>query len=63
MIKSIEAVGKTEEEAISSALSQIGKERDEVSVEISKDKVGFFGDVHRRRKSESVTNIRKRSLS
>jgi spoIIIJ-associated protein len=44
MIKSIEAVGKTEEEAISSALSQIGKERDEVSVEIlERSRSGFLG--------------------
>lgn len=44
MYKSIEAVGKTEEEAISSALAQIGKERDEVSVEIlERSKSGFLG--------------------
>ena len=44
MVKSIEAVGKTEEEAISSALSQLGKERDEVSVEIiERPRSGFLG--------------------
>ncbi|NLO48548.1 MAG: protein jag [Clostridiales bacterium] len=44
MVKSIEAVGKTEEEAISSALSQLGKERDEVSVEIiERSRSGFLG--------------------
>lgn len=44
MYKSIEAVGKTEEDAIASALAQIGKERDEVSVEIiERSKSGFLG--------------------
>ena len=44
MIKSIEAVGKTEDEAIASALSQLGMERDEVSVElIERAKSGFLG--------------------
>jgi spoIIIJ-associated protein len=44
MYKSIEAVGKTEEEAIASALTQIGKERDEVSVEIiERSRSGFLG--------------------
>lgn len=44
MYKSIEAVGKTEEEAIAAALAQIGKERDEVSVEIlERSKSGFLG--------------------
>ncbi len=44
MYKSIEAVGKTEDEAIAAALAQIGKDRDEVSVEIlERSKSGFLG--------------------
>ncbi len=44
MIKSIEVSGKTEEEAISSALKQLGVTRDEVSVEIiERAKSGFLG--------------------
>lgn len=44
MIKSIEATAKTEEEAIASALQQLGKDRDEVSVEIiGRAKSGFLG--------------------
>jgi spoIIIJ-associated protein len=44
MLKSIEAVGKTEEEAIASALASLGKKRDEVSVEIiERAKSGFLG--------------------
>ena len=44
MTKSIEVTGKTEEEAIASALSQLGKSRDEVSVEIiERAKSGFLG--------------------
>ena len=44
MIKSIEVTGKTEEEAISSALAQLSKSRDEVSVEIiERAKSGFLG--------------------
>lgn len=44
MIKSIEAVGKNEEEAIASALSELGKTRDEVSVEIiERSRQGFLG--------------------
>jgi len=44
MIISVEATGKTEEEAISSALEELGKERDEVSVEIlERAKAGFLG--------------------
>jgi len=44
MIKSIEATGKTEEEAIATALKQLGLERDEVSVEIiERAKSGFLG--------------------
>ena len=44
MIKSIEITGKTEEEALSKALSQLGMERDEVSVEIlERAKSGFLG--------------------
>lgn len=44
MLKSIEAVGKTEDEAIASALAQLGKTRDEVSVEIlMRSKTGFLG--------------------
>jgi spoIIIJ-associated protein len=44
MIKYIEATGKTEDEAIQSALSQIGRDRDEVSVEvIERAKSGFLG--------------------
>lgn len=44
MNKSIEASGKTEEEAISKALAELGMERDEVSVEIiERAKSGFLG--------------------
>lgn len=44
MNKSIEVSGKTEDEAIASALSQLGLERDEVSVEIlERAKSGFLG--------------------
>ena len=44
MIKSIEVTGKTEEEAISSALEQLSLSRDEVSVEIiERAKSGFLG--------------------
>lgn len=40
----IEVTGKTEEEAIAAALQQLGKERDEVSVEIlERAKTGFLG--------------------
>ncbi len=44
MIKYIDVSGKTEEEAIASALLQLGKDRDDVSVEIiERAKQGFFG--------------------
>lgn len=44
MIKTVETTGKTEEEAIASALAELGKERDEVSVEIvERSKQGFLG--------------------
>lgn len=44
MIKKIETTGKTEEEAIASALAELGKDRDEVSVEIlERSKSGFLG--------------------
>lgn len=44
MIKTIEAVGKTEEEAVAAALAELGKERDEVSIEIiERAKGGFLG--------------------
>ena len=44
MLKTIEATGRTEEDAISSALEQAGRTRDEVSVEIlERAKSGFFG--------------------
>ena len=44
MLKSIEAVGKTEDEAIASALAQLGKKREDVSVEILvRSKSGFLG--------------------
>ncbi|MGN1001353.1 MAG: RNA-binding cell elongation regulator Jag/EloR [Oscillospiraceae bacterium] len=44
MIKSIEVTGKNEEEAIASALAQLGMSRDEVSVEIiERSKSGFLG--------------------
>ena len=43
MTKSIEVSGKTEDEAIASALQQLGVTRDEVSVEIiERAKSGFF---------------------
>ena len=43
MLKSIEATGKTEEEAIASALKQLDKKRDEVSVEVlERAKSGFL---------------------
>ncbi len=44
MTKYIEVTGKTEDEAIRAGLEQIGKERDEVSVEIvERAKNGFLG--------------------
>lgn len=44
MLKSIEVSGKTEDEAIQSALIQLGLQRDEVSVEIvERAKAGFLG--------------------
>lgn len=44
MRKSIETTGKTEEDAILAALSQLGLERDEISVEIlERGKPGFLG--------------------
>ena len=40
----IDVTGKTEEEAIRAALSQLGLERDDVSVEIlERSKSGFLG--------------------
>ena len=44
MTKYIEVSGKTEEEAVKAALEQLGKERDEVSVEVvERAKSGFLG--------------------
>ena len=44
MLNSIEVTGKTEEEALASALSQLGLDRDEVSIEIiERAKSGFLG--------------------
>lgn len=44
MTKSIEITGKTEDEAIAQALAELGKSRDEVSVEIvERAKSGFLG--------------------
>ena len=44
MTEYIEVTGKTEEDAIKAGLAQIGKERDEVSVEIlERAKSGFLG--------------------
>lgn len=44
MLKYIEVSGKTEEDAIASALAQLGLERDDVSVEIiERAKSGFLG--------------------
>jgi len=44
MIKSIEVTGRTEDEAIESALEQLGLTRDDVSVEIvERAKTGFLG--------------------
>ena len=44
MYKSIETTGKTEDEAIASALAQLGLERDEISVEVlERAKPGFLG--------------------
>ena len=44
MKQSLEVTGKTEEEAIASALKQLGLDRDEVSVEIiERAKAGFLG--------------------
>jgi len=44
MLVSIEATGKTEEEAIQNALKQLGVERDDVSVEIiERARSGFLG--------------------
>ncbi len=44
MLKSIETTGRTEEDAISAALFQLGLERDDVSVEVlERAKSGFLG--------------------
>ena len=44
MIKFIDVTGKTEDEAISRALAQLGLDRDDVSVEIlERAKSGFLG--------------------
>ena len=44
MINSIEVTGKTENDAIASALDQLGLSRDEVSIEIvERAKSGFLG--------------------
>lgn len=44
MLNSIEVTGKTEDEALASALSQLGLDRDEVSIEIiERAKSGFLG--------------------
>jgi spoIIIJ-associated protein len=44
MIKSIEVSAKTEEEAVKQALSQLGKEREDVTVEVlERAKSGFLG--------------------
>ncbi len=44
MLNSIEVTGKTEDEAIASALEQLGLDRDEVSIEIvERAKSGFLG--------------------
>lgn len=44
MMKSVEISAKTEEEAVASALQQIGLERDDVSVEVlERAKTGFLG--------------------
>ena len=44
MIKFIDVTGKTEDEAIQSALAQLGMDRDDVSVEIlERAKAGFLG--------------------
>ena len=44
MIKFVDVTGKTEEEAIQSALSRLGMDRDDVSVEIlERAKAGFLG--------------------
>ena len=44
MIKSIEVKGKNRDEAEASALAQLGKNRDEVAIEVIEEgKTGFFG--------------------
>ncbi len=44
MIKTLEKTGRTEEDAVSAALAELGLERDDVSVEIvERAKNGFFG--------------------
>ena len=44
MLRSIETTAKTEDLAIASALEQLGKSREEVSVEIlERSKSGFLG--------------------
>ncbi len=44
MLNSIEVSGKTEDEAVASALEQLGLDRDEVSIEIlERSKSGFLG--------------------
>lgn len=44
MVKAIEATGKNEEEAVASALRELGKSREEVSVEIlERGRTGFLG--------------------
>ena len=44
MVKSVEAKGESIEAAVANALAQLGKERDDVTVEVlEKGKNGFFG--------------------
>ena len=44
MVKSVEAKGESIEAAVANALAQLGKERDDVTVEVlEKGKTGFFG--------------------
>ena len=64
-MKYLDMTGKTEEEAISRALAQLGLDRDEVSVEIlERAKSGFFGDraLKNRRRIDKGSKIQRNTM-
>ncbi|MCK4816572.1 Jag N-terminal domain-containing protein [bacterium] len=59
-MESIEVTGKTLEEAIQKALTQLGVQRDDVKVEVlSEEKKGLFGLMGAKPAKIRVTVIRK----